>query len=669
VKQRRLAIVPAFAVLVALAGLIFARQVTADDRGRSPCPQAVNAWALACGAAEGFSVEPVSCGLTLASFRVELEGFAYKIELTVDQAGFRHVGRFGVSPIGEYPDWEATPRPMHAALDKFVRCVDRGVDDALFATESPASPPPVSPSAPRPWPWRVAGAVAAGLVVACSELYRARLRGWVPTALGLLALGVATFALRRALFPAAFFHQNGHGALWIGCALDRPCHYGPGYRELFGYVAALDPSAAERPVIVASALLAATAPAAIWWIARGAGAPYVVAWALAIVAAIEPGLGRLAQSESYYGVTAWLLLLAAAAIASGARSGNVVSLPFAASTLGAGLLVSEAALVHPACWVPAAFVPIAAAVGPGSLVRRIKLGAAAAIGIGLVVAATAAGTMLRVYRAQSRWGAFFADTTLGGIGHVAAPVIVAATLMGATVALRSVDGFRRASRLAFRLELRLAAFGAVAVVAMVLDQVSYISPWLGRGYWALFLAPLCAAVASVLALTRGSPFFARVTAAAVLVAGLDFAARHRRALAALPTDALEAQWAASWRDELPRGASVAYLERAGDHVFTLPLYAHQPPKELRVFAFTTQEPEANHMFVYDRGGSEPAAFYYRASTCSTAEGQSFCQSLEQSLDLEPVRLVTLPALPSLPGLGYDAPNISVGLFRIRGVRR
>jgi hypothetical protein len=236
--------------------------------------------------------------------------------------------------------------------------------------------------------------------------------------------------------------------------------------------------------------------------------------------------------------------------------------------------------------------------------------------------------------------------------------------MGATLALRRVDGFRRASREAFRFELRLAAFGAAAIVAMVLDEVSSISPWLGRAYWALFLAPLCAAAAAAVGPTRGRPLFARAAAGAVLVAGLVFAARHRRALAVLPTDALEARWVTGWRDELPPGASVGYLERAGDHVFTLPIYAHQEPKRLKVFAFTTQEPERARILC-----TEPSAFYYRASTCSTPEGEGFCQSLESGLDLEPVRLLTLPALPSLPGLGYDVPDVSVGLFRIRGVRR
>jgi hypothetical protein len=65
----------------------------------------------------------------------------------------------------------------------------------------------------------------------------------------------------------------------------------------------------------------------------------------------------------------------------------------------------------------------------------------------------------------------------------------------------------------------------------------------------------------------------------------------------------------------------------------------------------------------------PARFIYRASTRSTAEGRGLCESLEAGLDLEPVSLTTLPAVPSAPWLPYEDHEISVGLYRVRAVRR
>jgi hypothetical protein len=329
--------------------------------------------------------------------------------------------------------------------------------------------------------------------------------------------------------------------------------------------------------------------------------------------------------------------------------------------------------VHPIAWVPSAFVPLAAALGRGALARRIKLGVASAMGIGLVVAATAAPTMLIVYRAQQSWGNHFASLVQGRLVGLALPVLVAVSVIAATLALRRTHRFRRAASFALRLELRLGALGATIAVARTLDDLSFISPWLGRGYWALYLAPLVAGVAATLAMADRRPWAVRAMGAGVLAVGIAFSALHRRALSVLPTDALEAAWAIGWRDSVPDLTRVAYLERAGKHVFMLPIYEPTERRKLRVFMVGSNADGSNADGSNADGSPDghvvddlTGSFYYRSSTCSTAEGRAFCASLESQLDLEPVALASFPALPSLRSVPYDAPDVSVGLYRVRG---
>ena len=118
-------------------------------------------------------------------------------------------------------------------------------------------------------PWRlVAGVLLAELVL----LRRVRrLPGRrVLEAAGLLAAATAaTFALRWALAPAAFFHQNGQGPYWASFALCRVhSSYGPGYAEVFGWVPAALGASPERALFLAQALAAATLPASAWVLLR-----------------------------------------------------------------------------------------------------------------------------------------------------------------------------------------------------------------------------------------------------------------------------------------------------------------------------------------------------------------------------------------------------------------
>ena len=139
-----------------------------------------------------------------------------------------------------------------------------------------------------------------------------------------------------------------------------------------------------------------------------------------------------------------LLAGAAALLAACGRSAAPGSTTFLAAVLGAGLVVSEAAILHPLCWVPSALLPSVLLVGPGAPRRRARLAAVAAAGIGTTVVATSAATMVAVYAEQREWGprfgAMFRD------GALAALVLVLPIGLAAFVARRLARSPARSSR-------------------------------------------------------------------------------------------------------------------------------------------------------------------------------------------------------------------------------
>jgi hypothetical protein len=56
----------------------------------------------------------------------------------------------------------------------------------------------------------------------------------------------------------------------------------------------------------------------------------------------------------------------------------------------------------------------------------------------------------------------------------------------------------------------------------------------------------------------------------------------------------------------------------------------------------------------------------RTSLCSTPEGREFCDRIEQRYQMTRLHEVELPAVPSMPGLGYDRPTVRVGLYQVTG---
>lgn len=148
------------------------------EEAAAPCSPDALAWARACGRFEAVQCYPerviVQAG-TEPPLRVDIARHATK--------AFRTVGAVGLSPIGEFADWNEAPLATREAFDALVSCAARDatfLDDAALPPPAPqpTSAPPAAPQDDRsPAPWGLVALVVAG--------------------------ALAAFAVRRALRPRA----------------------------------------------------------------------------------------------------------------------------------------------------------------------------------------------------------------------------------------------------------------------------------------------------------------------------------------------------------------------------------------------------------------------------------------------------------------------------------
>jgi hypothetical protein len=448
------------------------------------------------------------------------------------------------------------------------------------------------------------------------------------------------------MVPTRFFHQNGQGPLWVEAALlggDSP--YGPGYAEVFGWVAGLSQSAPDRMVFLGMSIVAAAAPAMVWLVSRCSGAELRVAWLLAGWAVVHPLMARLAQGESYLAVQQ-LLILGAATILAWASRKRCQRDRFLWAVLAAGLLVAQAARVHPTSWLPAAVVPLVLLTQPGRVSGRVLRTTLAAGGIGVVVAVTASGAMWNVY--SGPLGQQWQPTSLLSVPRIteAHAALVAAL---ATVALL---GRPRAHA-----GLTVVAASTALLVLFSADLLERDVPWVADAYRIQALPVFVATgVASLRVLSfrwqRARGWLAPLCI--VVIAVVSTAARwvHH---SSVPTDALEQSWAMSWRGTLPEGTQLVYLRRAGDRIVMLPLYSRGPVQAVGL------ESARGLTLPRLRAGTT----YYRSSLCSTPEGSPACAEMERGVDLEVMAEREFPAIASQPWAPLSAGPIKVGLYRVR----
>jgi len=612
------------------------------------CPASVEAWTQRCETGAGHP-RPRACPPGHVVLDVGPEHLEVDVSLGTEGA-FVTAGGLGASPLGSYADWSEASPGERAALDALVACLEAsssGLREALLplseaspealAMQRSTAPESVSP----PWSLLAAMMLFALLVQRLGVRDVAR-RLALP-----LGLGLASFVLRRLLVDEGYFHQNGQGPVWVAQALGEPSEYGPGYAQLFGWLAS-SASDAEGAIFLAQGLLSGLGVAAVYVIGERLG-DVRVGWALALAMAMSPMLARLANSESYFGVQASLLLLATAILVVTSqlsvekRLTSSGSQWLALGPLTAGALLAQVALVHPIGWVPAALVPTVLLLVPGSREARLKRTAMAALLAGLMVLLIAGPAMLEVL--DGRLGAAWMGPAHARVGGTSiAPIAWMALLVLLTL---WVDRARPA------LPLVLAA--AVMVTLTRTDLLNASLPYAHHAYATLFLGPLAACLA-VMAPRNASGRVARAFPIALLIAALVLHAATLEVGLYRATDALEGDLFRAWRNELPEGAVVTHLERADRHVLMLPL-RHQRRMGLRA---TRPPPDLTSL--------GPEVFYYRSGLCTTAAGRGFCDALEAGYALTELHVATLPARPSIHGLDYDGEEVRVGLYRVVGLR-
>jgi hypothetical protein len=615
------------------------RSARADDE---PCGPAAQAWAAACAGAGGGRVEASRCraGHVVLSV-LGPEGAPVFIDATSEGAALRQIHGVGLSPIGEFEDFETAPGTVREAFEHVAACVER--DPTLPLTGEPTRVGTTSGRRAEA-PWRLVAGLALG-GVALSRRQRPR-RSALRALAALVVLGVATLALAHFVAGSSFFHQNGHGPNWIGYALGDPCPYGPGFQELFGWAARLRPDAPESPVFVCNGVLAGTWPMATWIVARRVGARAPLAWAIALGLAVDPLLLRIAFTESYY-VPITALILVGTAVGLSAPTLRSWSPRWLVASAASGLIAAEVARVHPIGWVAVAVIGLSHLARPGASTRRLRQAAIATTVIGAVVAATAGPAIVQVLAGEM--GAHYLPELRRAVPQEL-PVVVAIAGAGAiAIALTRRWRNRWPSRLALLAVVLAAANAGTSLLSVDVD-------WIRAAHARMFLAPGVAAFVSILVPWVRREAYGRIAAGIAVVMGLAHGAIHASWAVDLPTDALELRLALSWRPNISPGTRLVTVEAAGVMAVQLPIYGDARG---RLVSLDAQGPTPTLGSFGDR------VFYYRSSLCSTAAARAWCDALEQTADLEPVDVHELPALPSTHAVTYEGTIVRVGLFRAR----
>lgn len=617
------------------------------------CPPEVVAWATSCAAGDTL-VQAAACPSGHVRFIVGPGRVAVDVTRRPGEA-FVAAGELGASPIGDFPDWSAVPEPDRAAFDALVTCLrsePAALVDALSERPEPAHGSDAARDPALPWRLLLGLTLAIGLAV----------RRFGPVGLArrappLAVLVVVTFVARRLAVPNAFFHQNGQGPMWISHALGVPSSYGPGFEQVFGLAARAGGANPDGAVFLLQSLLAALVPAAIFVVVRGTGARIAIAWALALATLASPIEARLAASESYFATIGSCLAIAAAILGASAQPEATRS-ERATAAAAAGLLVAQAALIHPVAWVAASTLPLVLSITPGNGRERLERVALAAGVVGVVVATTAGLDMRGVI------GGSLGEQWLGAgaTEHVRPreiPMALWIAMLGAAVALVS-SVYRRTAR---RFEVALVGVVLVLVLAWRANLLGAAPPWIHHAYVWLYAAPFAALLAGMVPREPEDPFAKLATersayaiAAGLVLLSLASDGLHHDETSTRPTDQREQAYFLAWREHVPEHGTVVWIERVGDQIVSLPVYgraavplhADETPPDLTTLG--------------------DAVFLAHTSLCSSSRGRLACDRLEADYTLETFATARLPAVPSMRNLGYDHDVVEITLYRVLGRR-
>ncbi len=574
------------------------------------------------------------------------DGQVLRIELAPDRpSSIVRVGRIGLAPVGEFPDWQAAPPAFHRSFEAVRACV---------AAREPVIIPATQTVEVVECGWRcmLTWASIAGFVLLTIIWARRRSR-WLETAYALSAVTLAG-VVQRLVTGAAFFHQNGHGAGWILMAQCRPSTYGPGYAALFHPAAIWGGMHAERAVFATQELLAATAVGAVFVVARNLGNSRPVAWACTLAIGLEPFLGRLARSESYYATALCLIVMAVAALFVTGPRARIRDARTWGSAVLAGLLLATAVTVHPVAWVPAAFAPAVLMLRTGHRRERIIASLGAAALLGAVAAAVALPAVRAVLHGSlgAQWmPASPQGTRLLEVGSLLAAPWVA----GIALPRRSIAWILPA--------LLILLAGTLNRMTNLFGADSHIAP--AQAWRLLFAATALVGLLAWLARVghlakRHSRRAQPALAVLVGVVGAAHAVTSFPAATMLPTDALETTAFAPWLQSLPPTGRVFHLERSGEMIQELPIYSRCGFPGPEILGLDAKEPPRAML---------PGDYWFHSATCSSSLGRGWCQAMEHGAVLRPLHVERFPARPSLPYLPYDAPEVVSGLYHVEAIRQ
>ena len=635
-------------IVVLLTGCLFPLILTpvteADVVGG--CDDAFRAWLASCAEQEGIALSEDHCADGVAVVAASSDGQVLRIELSLDRRStLARVGGIGLAPIGDFADWQTAPEPFHRSFEAVRACVAARAPVIIPSTQAVEA---VACGVRCFLAWGAIGGFVVFMIASAQRRSR-----WLETGYAFSAVALAGVVRRLAIQPA-FFHQNGHGAGWVLMAQCRPSTYGPGYAALFHPAALWGGAHAERAVFGAQEVLATAAIGAIYALARNLGNPRPVAWACTVAIGLEPLLGRLARSESYYATSLWLIGMAIAALfATGPRARGRDKRNWGGAAL-AGLLLATAVTVHPVAWVPAAFAPAVLVLHTGRRRERI-ISSLGAIGlIGAVGAAVALPSVRAVLHGQlgAQWG----QTSPQG-----ARLVWVGTLLAAPwIALLALP--RRLAPWILPVSL---VVGAVTLDRMtnLFGVDSHIAP--ARAWRLLFGPTVLAAFLAWLArlghlAKQRSRHAPALLAVVVGVVGVTHAVTSFREATLLPTDALEMAVFAPWLQSLPATGRLFHLGRSGEMMQELPVYSRCGFSGPEVFALDAKEPPRTML---------PGDYWFHSATCSSNLGRRWCDAMEHDAVLRPLHVERLPARPSLPYLPYDGSEVVSALYHVEAIRQ
>jgi len=140
---------------------------TLAGEGETLCAPAVQTWLDACAGAEQQKLQAIHC--VDDHVVIEVAGDPpLRLDIARDgRKSFRRAGNAGISPIGQFDDWNRAPESSRRGLDAVAACVTR---DAAFLDAptmvAPTQQPTTMDVRPRRvWPW-IVGPVAAGVALA-----------------------------------------------------------------------------------------------------------------------------------------------------------------------------------------------------------------------------------------------------------------------------------------------------------------------------------------------------------------------------------------------------------------------------------------------------------------------------------------------------------------------